>query len=289
MKHKRYSRQTRQAFMLRTAVYVGAGALLTVTGALCAFVLVRGLVHLSPSLFAWHYTSDNASLLPALINTITLTAITLLISIPFGVGSAVYLTEYAKRGGHLVALIRVTAETLAGIPSIIYGLAGYMMFVAALHWQFSILAGAATAAIMVLPVIMRTAEEALLAVSDDLRAASLALGAGKLRTICCVSLPAARHGIASGITLAAGRVVGETAALIYTAGTVARVPSTVMGSGRTLAVHLYALWCEGLNAKSADATAAVLVLFVMLCSAISAALGRAQGAKHNEERKNHGQ
>lgn len=273
------TRQTKEAICLRTLVYAGAIIVALIVAVLCAFTLGRGLVKLSPSLFALHYTSDNASVTPALINTATMLLLSLALSVPCGVGAAVYLVEYARKGSALVQLIRVTAETLAGIPSIIYGLAGYMIFVVALKWQFCILSGACTLAIMVLPVVMRTSEEALLAVDNSLREGSMALGEGKLGTVLRVILPASSKAIASGVMLAAGRIVGESAALIYTAGTVARVPKTLFGSGRTLSVHLYALWCEGLKAESADATAAVLIVFVAVFNAIGYALSN---TRHKE-------
>lgn len=268
------TRQRKEALVLRSLVYAGTALVGIAIAALCVFTLGRGLVRLTPSLFAWHYTSENASLTPALINTVVMLLVALAMAVPCGIGAAVYLVEYARHGSAIVQVIRVTAETLAGIPSIIYGLAGYMIFVVALKWQFSLLAGSCTLAVMVLPVVMRTAEEALLAVDNSLREASFALGQTRLRTIWLVVLPAAAQGIASGVTLAAGRIIGESAALIYTAGTVARVPKSLMGSGRTLAVHLYALWCEGLKAESADATAAILVLFVAAFNAISYMLGK---------------
>lgn len=267
-------KQQFQGVLLRTLVYIGTLLVMAAAAALCVFTLGRGVMGIRPGLFAWHYTSVNASLTPALVNTVIMLAVSLALAVPCSVGAAVYLVEYARRGSRLVSLIRITAETLAGIPSIIYGLAGYMIFVVALRWQFSILAGACTMAIMILPVVLRTAEEALLAVDNSLREASFALGETKLRTIWRVVLPSCRRAVTSGIMLAAGRVVGETAALIYTAGTVARVPKSIMASGRTLAVHLYALWCEGLNAKSADATAAVLVIFVALFDALGMCLSR---------------
>ena len=155
-------------------------------------------------------------------------------AIPFGVGSAIYLVEYAKKGNKLVKVVRVTAETLTGIPSIVYGLFGMLFFVTALHWRFSILAGACTLAIMVLPVILRTTEEALMAVPDSFREGSFGLGAGKLRTIFKIILPSAVPGILSGVILSVGRIVGETAALMYTAGTVAAIPDSLFSSGRTL-------------------------------------------------------
>ena len=194
--------------ILRIVMYASAGftaaALLFILG----YILAKGIPNLtSPGLFAWEYTSDNVSLVPAAINTLMLVALALVMSIPFGIGSAIYLTEYAKKGNKFVSIIRVTTETLSGIPSIIYGLFGMLFFVTALKWQYSILAGAATVAIMVLPTIMRTTEEALLAVPDSFREASLALGAGKIRTIFKIVLPSAMPGILSGVILAIGRMV----------------------------------------------------------------------------------
>ena len=219
------------------------------------------------------YNSDNVSMMPAIINTITMVLLALLFSVPFGIGAAIYLVEYAKKGNKLVELVRITAETLTGIPSIIYGLFGMLFFVTALHWGYSMLAGAATLAIMVLPVIMRTTEEALLCVPDMYREGSFGLGAGKLRTIFKIVLPTAIPGILSGIILAIGRIVGETAALIYTAGTVAEAAG-VMDSGRTLAIHMYSLSREGLHTNEAYATAVVLLIVVLLINGLSSLIAR---------------
>ena len=188
---------------------------------------------------------------------------------PLGILAAVYLVEYAKKGNKLVSVVRVTAETLTGIPSIVYGLFGMLFFVTALQWGYSMLAGAFTLAIMVLPVIMRTTEEALLAVPDMYREASFGLGAGRLRTIFVVILPSAVPGILSGVILAIGRIVGETAALMYTAGTVAEMPKSVMSSTRTLSVHMYTLASEGLHIDAAYATAVVLLVVVLFINWVS--------------------
>ena len=201
-------------------------------------------------------------------------AISLLLAVPFGIGSAIYLVEYAKKGNKLVKVIRVTAETLTGIPSIVYGLFGMLFFVTALKWKFSILAGAFTLAIMILPVILRTTEEALLSVPDSYREGSFGLGAGKLRTIFKIVLPAAVPGILSGVILATGRIVGETAALIYTAGSVAKIPSSVFSSGRTLAVHMYLLANEGLHVNQAYATAVILLILVIAINALSSFIAK---------------
>ena len=195
--------------------------------------------------------------------------VSLVMAVPVGVGAAIYLAEYAKTGNIFVRIIRITAETLTGIPSIVYGLFGLLFFVTALKWQFSLLSGCCTLAIMILPVIMRTSEEALLCVPVTYREASFGLGAGKLRTVFKTVLPVAIPGIVNGIVLSVGRIIGETAALLYTAGTVAHIPINLMGSGRTLAVHLYSLWCEGLRTEQAYATAVVLLLFVILLNFIS--------------------
>lgn len=201
--------------------------------------------------------------MPAILTTIYMVAISLLIAVPFGVFCAVYLVEYAKKGNRLVKIIRVTAETLSGIPSIVYGLFGMLFFVTTLNWGFSLLAGAFTLAIMILPLIIRSTEEALKAVDDSYREGSFGLGAGKLRTVFRIVLPSANSGILAGIILAIGRVIGETAALIYTAGTVAKIPKSLFDSGRTLAIHMYALSSEGLHTNEANATAVVLLILVM--------------------------
>ena len=232
-------------------------------GYLIIYILVQGIPHLQPSLFSWNYTSENVSVLPSLINTLLMTVLSLLVSVPIGIFSAIYLVEYAKKGNKLVGIVRLTAETLTGIPSIIYGLFGALFFVTALKWRLSLLSGAFTLAIMVLPVVMRTTEEALLAVPDSYRQGSFGLGAGKLRTVFRVVLPSAIPGILSGVILAIGRIVGETAALIYTAGSIAEIPSSVFDSTRTLSVHMYNLSKEGLHTNEAFATAVVLLVVVI--------------------------
>lgn len=211
---------------------------------LVGYILVKGIPYLTKDLFSPTYTSDNVSLVPSLINTFIMTIVSLLIAAPIGIFAAIYLVEYANNKNRLVGIIRITAETLSGIPSIVYTLFGMLFFVTTLHWGMSLLAGAFTMVIMILPLIMRTAEEALKSVPDSYREASFGLGAGKLRTIFSIVLPSAVPGILAGIILAIGRVVGETAALLYTAGTVAAVPDSLMGSGRTLALHMYVLSSE---------------------------------------------
>lgn len=244
---------------------VTAAVIVFITG----YILINGIPNIRLSLFAWEYNAKNVSMMPAIINTVYIALLTLVIAVPVGVFSAVYLAEYAKRGSNLVKIIRITADTLSGIPSIVYGLFGFLAFVVALKWEYSLLSGALTLAIMVLPSIMRTTEEALLAVSDSYREGSFGLGAGKIRTIFKISIPAAMPGILSGVILAIGRITGETAALIFTAGTVAAVPGSVFNSARTLAVHMYCLLSEGLYTDEAYATAVVLLVTVAAINALS--------------------
>lgn len=261
------------AFLLFCLVIAAAVITVTILVFLVGYILIRGIPYLKPSLFAWEYNSENVSMLPAMVNTLFMTMLALFCAVPFGVGAAIYLVEYAKKGNKLVNIIRVTAETLSGIPSIIYGLFGMLFFVTALKWGYSMMAGAATLAIMVLPVVMRTSEEALLCVPDSFREGSFGLGAGKLRTIFKIVLPAAIPGILSGIILATGRIVGETAALIYTSGTVASMAG-FLDSGRTLAVHMYSLSREGMHSNEAYATAVVLLVIVLIINAVSSLIAK---------------
>lgn len=238
------------------------------------YILVNGIPYIKPSLFSLHYTSENASVIPALINTVVMTLLSLLIAVPFGIFSAIFLVEYAGKGNKFIEVIRLTTETLSGIPSIVYGLFGMLFFVNTCKWGFSILAGAFTLAIMVLPLIMRSTEEALKSVPDSYREGSFGLGAGKLRTVFRIVLPSAIPGILAGVILAIGRIVGETAALIYTAGTVAKVPKNVLSSGRTLAVHMYNLSSEGLYMNQAYATAVVLLVLVVVINTLSGMIAK---------------
>lgn len=250
-------------------VYAAAILTFAVLLFLIGYILVTGIPHLTPSLFSLHYTSENVSMIPAIVTTVEMTALALLLAVPLGLFTAIYLNEYAKRGNKLVGVIRVTTETLSGIPSIVYGLFGMLFFVTQLHWGYSMIAGAFTLAIMVLPVIMRTTEEALIAVPDSYREGSFGLGAGKLRTVFTIVLPSAMPGILSGVILATGRIVGETAALIYTASSVAKIPTSVFSSTRTLAVHMYLLSNEGLYIGQTYGTAVVLLVLVLVINCLS--------------------
>lgn len=262
---------------LRSCVCFSAVATICIILFISAYILIMGLTNITPSLFSPEYTSDNVSLFPAMINTIVVVIVALSISVPVGIFSAVYLTEYASRSNRFVKFIRIAAETLAGIPSIVYGLFGMMFFVIYLQMGYSVLAGGLTLAIMTLPLIMRTAEEALMAVPDLYREGSFGLGAGRLRTTFKIILPSASNGIFAGVILSLGRILGETAALIFTAGTATEIVriftnnagQVSVSSGRTLAVHLYAISTEGLHLNEAFATAAVLFLIVVLMNSLS--------------------
>ena len=267
-------RRTPGSLIVMILVLLAAALTIAALLFLLVYILINGIPYLNADLFSWEYNSENVSVVPAMINTVIMAVISLIFAIPFGIGSAIYLVEYAKKGNKLVKVVRVTAETLTGIPSIVYGLFGMLFFVTALHWRFSILAGACTLAIMVLPVILRTTEEALMAVPDSFREGSFGLGAGKLRTIFKIILPSAVPGILSGVILSIGRIVGETAALMYTAGTVAAIPKSLFSSGRTLAVHMYVLASEGLHVDQAYATAVVLLVLVIVINALSSFLAK---------------
>ena len=221
------------ALVMRWLVRLAALITVAILVFLIGYILVNGIPNLKPSLFEWTYNSDNVSLMPALINTILMTAFSLAIATPLGIFAAVWLVEYAKRGSKLVKVVRITTETLQGIPSIVYGLFGMLFFVMQLKWGYSLIAGAFTLAIMVLPVIMRTTEEALLAVPDSYREGSFGLGAGKLRTVFTI------------------------------------VPASVFNSTRTLATHMYLLSNEGLHINETYGTAVVLLILVLLINSLS--------------------
>lgn len=255
-------------YSVKISALVTFGMLFFIIG----YILFRGVPYLTPSLFAAKYTSDNVSMLPSIITTVLLVLLTLIVATPIGVFTGFYLIEYAKKGNKLVELIRIATETLSGIPSIVYGLFGMLFFVVKLKFQYSLLAGTLTVAIMVLPLIIRATEEALMSVDDSLREASFGLGAGKLRTIFRVVLPVAMPGILSGVILSVGRIVGETAALMFTLGTATKVPNALVhagASGRTLALHMYVLSSEGMHVNESYATGVILLLIVLLINGLS--------------------
>ena len=271
------------SFVLFTAVCVAA--LLTAAALIfiILYILIKGVPNLKPSLFAWRYNSENVSLMPALINTVEMIVLSLLIAVPIGVGSAIYLNEYARRGNKIVNAVSIAAETLSGIPSIVYGLFGSLFFVKALGLGLSLISGALTLSIMILPLIMRTTQEALISVPDSYREGSFGLGAGKLRTVFKIVLPSAIPGILSGVILGIGRIVGESAALIFTAGTVAEVATSLSDSARTLSVHMYTISGEGLYINETYATAVILLVLVIIINAVSGFVAKKLGGGKNNE------
>ena len=264
-------------FSLLLRILVTLSAIITagVVLFLIGYILYHGVPNLTmPGLFSWKFTAENQSMLPAIINTVIMIALTLLLAVPIGVFAAIYLVEYSKRGNRFVKIIRITTETLSGIPSIVYGLFGYIVFVITLGWSFTLLSGVITMAIMILPLIMRTTEEALMAVPDSFREGSFGLGAGRLRTVFRIVLPSSVPGILSGVILAIGRIVGESAALIFTSGTNPVVPKSLFSSASTLSVHLYTLLNEGRYTDQAYATAVVLLIVVIIINALSSVVAK---------------
>lgn len=273
---KKFTEYLKHPGSLVTLILILLSAAVTIGAVLfiIAYILINGIPNLKWEMFSPEYNTDNLSMLPSIINTLYLTFLTLLIAVPVGVFSAVFLVEYAKSGSVFVKIIRITNETLAGIPSIVYGLFGFLAFVIARAWGYSLIAGVLTLAIMVLPVIIRTTEESIMSVDASYREGSYGLGAGKLQTVFKIVLPSAVPGILSGIILSTGRIVGETAALIYTAGTVPDAAEKLTSSSRTLSVHLYCLLNEGLHTEEAYATAVVLLLVVLIINGISTMLAK---------------
>lgn len=263
------------SLLLRILVTLSAVITAGVVLFLIGYILYHGVPNLTmPGLFSWKFTAENQSMMPAIINTVIMIVLTLMLAVPIGVFAAIYLVEYSKRGNRFVKIIRVTAETLSGIPSIVYGLFGYIVFVITLGWSFTLLSGVITMAIMILPLIMRTTEEALMAVPDSFREGSFGLGAGRLRTVFRIVLPSSVPGILSGVILAIGRIVGESAALIFTSGTNPVVPKSLFSSASTLSVHLYTLLNEGRYTDQAYATAVVLLIVVIIINALSSVVAK---------------
>jgi phosphate transport system permease protein len=228
------------------------------------YIFIKGLKHVNLNFIFGKYTPDlKGGIFPMLITTLYTVALTLLIATPIGILAAVYLQEYAKQGV-MVKTIRFATESLAGIPSIIYGLFGALFFVVTLKFGYSILAGSMTLAIMVLPVIIRTTEEAISTVPPSYKEASLGLGATRFQTLYKVIVPSAMPGVLAGVILAIGRIVGESAAVLLTAGTVAALPSGVMSSARTLTVQAYLVTNESGNIELASAVGVVLIVIIFL-------------------------
>lgn len=256
--------------LLKALLWVCGGIAVAFLALILIYVITRGIPYINWEFLTTAYRPGLGSngIRDIIVGTLAMVGLTLVIAVPIGVLAAIYMGEYAKKGKVLIT-IRFCVESLAGIPSILYGLFGYTFFAIQLAFGFSLLSSALTLAIMVLPVIIRSTEEALFTVPDSYREGSLALGASKLTTLFRVILPSAIPGILSAIILSMGRVMGETAAVYYTAGTMARVPSSVFSSTRSLAVHLYLLVKEGLESGDAFATATILIVIVVGLNALA--------------------
>lgn len=258
--------------VFRGCVYTATVLTVLAVCFIIGYILVMGIPQIKPEMFELTYNSTNVSFMPALFNTLIMIVLAVSVSSVFGIGAAVFLNEYTNRGNWFVRLVALATETLSGIPSIVYGLFGLLFFVYYLQWGLSLMAGAATMAIMTFPIIMCATQEALQAVPDLYREGSFGLGAGRFRTVFKIVLPSATPGILGGIILAIGRTVGESAALIYTAGSIAAIPISVFDSTRTLAVHMYLLASEGLHIDATYATAVVLLVFVLIVNLASSAV-----------------
>ncbi len=239
------------------------------------YVLSRGIPNIHWAFLSTVYKPGlgSSGIREIIVGTLAMIGLTLLIAVPVGVLAAIYMAEYAKKG-KVLSTIRFCVESLAGIPSILYGLFGYTFFVIQCALGFSLISSALTLAIMVLPVIIRSTEEALFTVPNSYREGSLALGASKLTTLLHVVLPCAIPGILSAIILSMGRVMGETAAVYYTAGTMAKAPQSIYSSTRSLAVHLYLLVKEGLNSGEAFATATILIVIIVGLNALASFIAK---------------
>lgn len=269
--------------VLGACIYLAAAVTVCILVGLIGYILIKGLPHVSWSFLTDVYNplDDNVrGILPMILNTLYIVLITLVIVTPIGISSAIYLTQYARQG-RLVRMIRFTTEVLSGVPSIIFGLFGYTIFCLMLGLNTSILAGCLTMTICILPTIVRTTEESLLAVPESYKEGALALGAGKLRVILGIVLPCAMPGVLTAVILGMGRIVGESAALLFTSGLATNMPkgvfSHILQSGRTLTLHLYQTSREATDPQSlqiAYATAAVLLILVFLLNRLASLLSR---------------
>lgn len=266
-------RRRRSPFVLLRYVCVVATVITAVSlTAVVLYILIRGVGKLTPALFTGE--GGSPSIMPALVGTLWLMLLASVIALPLGVGGAVFLSEYAKRDSRLIRPIRVAVETLAGIPSIVYGLFGYLVFVVTLGWGYSLAGGGITLALMILPVILRSAEESLRAVPDSFREGAYALGTGKVRTIFKVVLPAASGGIVTAMILAIGRVVSESAVLILTVGMVVdKMPASCLSPGTSLALDIYYFAGHGYP-DEASAAAVVLLVLILGLNLLAAGIGK---------------
>ena len=272
---KMQSSARRRAYITLMKLLMGVAAVLTcalVVG-MIGYILGNGIPNITWEMLstAPSYLANRVGILPDILSTLYIVIATLLIVLPLGVGAAIYLNEYAANK-KLVSIIEYASETLSGIPSIIYGLVGMLFFCQFLNMKTSLLAGALTLVIMNLPTIMRTTQESLKTVPQSYREGAFGLGAGKMRTVFRVILPTAVPGIMSGVILSIGRIVGESAALIFTSGSGHSIPGSLVGSGSsaaTLTVHMYILSNEGLHVNEAFASAVVLLALTFLINLVS--------------------
>lgn len=256
---RKFKENVLKALLYFSAIFT-VGILVFILG----FIFIKGYSYITPKfIFSEYSASGDGGILPMIVATLYIVAISIIVATPIGVLAAVYLHEYAKQG-KIVKIIRFCTESLSGIPSIVYGLFGAIFFVGLLKFGYSLLSGALTVAIIILPVIIRTTEEALKVVPVAYREASLGLGATKFQTLYKVILPSAVPGILSGIILSIGRVVGESAAILLTAGSVAKMPKGILSSGRTLTVHSFLVAQEAGNIDEAAAVGIVLIVIILI-------------------------
>ncbi len=272
-----------QSRFLRFLTYGFAMLTLSILLYMIMDIVIRGIPGLKPSLFSWTYNSENVSLMPALINTLYMVLFSLLLSIPLSVGCAIFLVEFSKPKSRFSEVILMAVQTLSGVPSIVFGLFGSIFFARFCHLGLSLTSGALTMVMMVLPLGIKTTQEALREVPVSRREASYGLGAGKVRTIFRIVLPGAMPGILNGIVLSTGRIIGESAALIFTAGTLAKAAPDLLSSARTLAVHMYALSSEGLYIQQTYSTALILLVVTIALNAASGFVGRLMKRKNDHE------
>ena len=259
--------------LTQAALIISLAAMITVV----IFVLIRGAPHINMQLLFGDYSSKSPTIKPALAGTLYLVLISITIAAPVGTGTAIFLTEYTNSRSRLIRVIRIAVETLAGIPSIVYGIFGYLVFVVALGFKYSLIGGGITLAVMILPVIVRSTEESLLAVPRSLREGSFALGSSKVRTIFSVVLPCAASGIVTSLILAIGRVVSESAVLILTIGMVVnKMPKGFTSPGTSLALDVYYFGSHGYPEQAA-ATGVVLLVLVVSINIIATVVGKLYG------------
>ncbi|HZG67474.1 MAG TPA: phosphate ABC transporter permease PstA [Herpetosiphonaceae bacterium] len=246
-------------------LWLAASLTIVILAIIVAYILQEGLPYISLEFLTGRPQEEGreGGILPAILGTLALGALSLVIAVPLGVGAAIFLTEYT-RPNLLTTIMRFGTDSLAGVPSIIFGLFGFIFFVTRLHLSWSLLAGALTLALMVLPTIIRTTEEAIRAVPVAYREVSYGLGASRWQMVQTVVLPSALPGIITGVILSFGRAVGETAAVIFTAGTALNIPTSIFSPTRTMAVHFYILAVEGISLPKAYATGAVLIITILI-------------------------